>query len=1348
MRIHAWALVGLLVATTGPLWARPIDDAEIPQALRDWKSWVLYDETQGPCPYRYNGQGRQCLWPGVLELELDDGDGRFRQDWEVLSEAWLALPGGPKHWPAQVTVDGQAAPVTDRAGRPRVRVAPGAHHVQGRFLWRVLPQSLHIPPETGLLALRVSGTPVHEPVIDEDGRLWIQGRRRAAQGLAERLDLKVYRRITDAIPMQVETRLQLDVAGAQREVALDQVLPQGFVALALNSVLPARLETGGRLRLQLRPGSWTVTVTARSTAPVDALPVTEHPSPWPSQEIWVFDARPQLRVVGVSGGESVDPLQTTLPAQWRGLPAYRMRPGDRLSFALRRRGYPQPEPNRLALERSLWLDFDGQGLSARDRISGAMTQGWRLEARPDLDLGRVEIGGRAQLITRLPGRESEGVEVRHGLLDIQTQGRYEGDSTELDITGWDQDFRQVRTTLNLPPGWRLFHVSGVDNRPQTWVQRWTLLDLFLVLIAAIAAGRLFGWRWAPVVLLGLAALWHEPGAPRLVWLNVLAAVALLRVVPAAGRFQRAVTWYRNLSLLALVALAIPFMVQELRVALYPQLERPWQAAVDQGRAAVVQEEALSTPSSAPSFAKRAGAPPQMPRSLDQIDPNAARQTGPGLPQWTWTQIPLQWNGPVERGQQISLTFLSPAANTALNLARVALLLLLGWRLAVPGRRSRVLASAWLAPALLLPLMAAVPDPAWAGLPSPELLEQLGSRLSAAPQCLPSCADIARMTLRVDPGMLRIRAQVHAQDAVAVPIPGDPEQWQPQQVLIDGKVAPGLWRDPQGVLWVPVEAGIHSLDLAGALPGRDSLQIVFPLRPHRAEIESQGWVVEGLAENGVVGPQLQLIRLREGDGAKGPLRPLALPPFLRVERDLHLGLDWTATTRVLRLSPPGEPVVLRIPVLQGESVITDGLDTEDGAVLVSLGPDQTAFQWRSVLEKTPHIRLKAPETDAWVELWRLDASPVWHVTLGGIPVIHHQGQGAVWLPTWRPWPGEHVDVTVTRPEGVAGQTLTIERASLTVVPGRRSTDATLALTLRSSLGTRHRLRLPAHARLQSLSLNGTPQPIRQVGETITVPLSPGTSELRLDWRAAQGISQRLQTPAPDLGAPAVNAQIVAQMGQDRWILFTGGPRLGPAVLFWGVVIAVALLALGLGRFPHTPLKAWQWFLLGIGLSQGNIITALIVVGWLIALGTRQRWLRTDSAAAFDLAQILLVLWTLLALAALFDAVQQGLLGYPEMQIQGNASTATQLNWYQDRIGPIYPQAWVVSVPLWVYRGAMLAWALWLAFALLDWLKWGWQRYSEGGLWRPLARRKAKQPVREKQAVPTTQGLASESPPQSD
>jgi hypothetical protein len=35
--------------------------------------------------------------------------------------------------------------------------------------------------------------------------------------------------------------------------------------------------------------------------------------------------------------------------------------------------------------------------------------------------------------------------------------------------------------------------------------------------------------------------------------------------------------------------------------------------------------------------------------------------------------------------------------------------------------------------------------------------------------------------------------------------------------------------------------------------------------------------------------------------------------------------------------------------------------------------------------------------------------------------------------------------------------------------------------------------------------------------------------------------------------------------------------------------------------------------------------------------------------------------------------------------------------------------------------MLAWALWLAAALIRWLKWAWTQFSEGGCWKRMARK---------------------------
>ena len=141
------------------------------------------------------------------------------------------------------------------------------------------------------------------------------------------------------------------------------------------------------------------------------------------------------------------------------------------------------------------------------------------------------------------------------------------------------------------------------------------------------------------------------------------------------------------------------------------------------------------------------------------------------------------------------------------------------------------------------------------------------------------------------------------------------------------------------------------------------------------------------------------------------------------------------------------------------------------------------------------------------------------------------------------------------------------------------------------------------------------------------------------------------------------------------------------------------------------------LLAVGLTQTQVWAALLIVGWLLALGWRGRVAPDHlSQREFNALQLGLFVLTLAAIVLLFAAVKQGLLGYPQMQIAGNGSSVWDLRWYQDRSAATLPRAWVLSVPLWVYRALMLGWALWLAFALLRWLRWGWENVSRGGLWK--------------------------------
>lgn len=1320
--------------------AAPLAPEGVPAPLRPWTAWALHGHETARCPFLHGGgAGQRCAWPSRLALSLDDRVGRFTQRWLVHVEGWVPAPGDDRRWPQEVRVDGAGAAVVSRGGAPSVFLRPGEHVVTGEFRWQALPESLQVPVETGLVSLTLRGRPVRLPDHDDQGRLWLQ-KGAGAEKAEDRLEILVHRRVTDDIPLILTTRVELNVAGRSREVLLGRALPDRFAPMSLDSRLPARVEPDGRLRVQVRPGGWVVELTARHEGPVAALALPPAGGPWAAEEVWAFDARPDLRLASVEGVVAVDPAQTTLPDEWKRLPAYRLRAEDTMRLAEKRRGDTDPAPDRLRLQRTLWLDFDGRGYTVQDEISGTMRRSWRLEMNPPTVLGRVAVDGRDQFITRVPPSTLAGVEIRQGEARIAADSRLSGGVSKIPAVGWNQDFHEVEGVLHLPPGWRLFAASGVDDVPDTWLRSWSLLDLFLVLIIALAFRRLWGWRWGAVALAALVLAFPEPGAPRWVWFAVLAGEGLRRVVRSA-RGERVARGYWLAATAALVIVTVPFLVRQVRQGMYPALEQPYHVLggevaerlavvggelADEARKARAAAELESKDSllepAAPS--SRSTEPKARGYDLRDIDPKAVVQTGPGLPAWTWRPVRLRWSGPVERTQTVGLTLIPPGLAFALALLRVLLLSLVVARvLGLPasrwaGRFTARASAGGIASLLVAGLAtAASPGEALADIPSPEILKELRSRLLEQPACFPACASIPRLAVAAGPTALRARVEVGASAHTAVPLPGAGQDWAPEQVILDGRPAPGLLRTAGGTLWLEVQPGRHQILLEGPLPDRDTVRLPLPLRPHRVEARAEGWTVEGLGEDGLADSTLQLVRARRGPADPARLRSDTLPPFVRVERTLRLGLTWRVETRVVRLTPAGAPVLVEVPLVEGESVTTPGVRVAGGKAVVDLGPQASGVEWRSVLAERPAIRLRAPDVLAWTEVWRLDASPVWHVALDGIPRIHHHDETGAWLPEWRPWPGEEATIAVVRPEGLPGQVLTVDRSDLVVTPGFRATDAALTLRLRSSRGVEHAVTLPDRAQLLSVSIDGTTRPIRQDGRTVTLPIVPGAQSVRLDWRQPGGVAAGFRAPAVGLGVPSVNAEVRIAMSAGRWILFAGGPRVGPSVLFWSLLAVLALVAAGLGRVRLTPLRAGHWLLLGVGLSQVSVAAAAVVVGWLLALGWREaRGAAVEEARVFNLAQALLALWTVTALAILFWSIEQGLLGYPEMQITGNGSSWLLLRWFQDRTGEVLPRPWVLSVPLLVYRAAMLAWALWLAVALLRWLRWGWGCFTAGGVWR--------------------------------
>jgi hypothetical protein len=1236
---------------------------------------------------------------------LDKQGGHFSATWQVEAAGWASLPGDQSLWPQQVELDGKPVAVASQADHPAIWLTPGKHLAEGRLVWDRLPENLPIPHDSGLVALTVEGRPT-APALNEQGDIWLQGLYGTGEeAAADSLELHIFRRIVDGAPFQVVTRLDIEAAGRQREVLLAGGLLADAIPLALSSPLPTRLEADGRLRVLLRPGHWQIELTSRQPQEVKALGLPSAAEPWPSEEIWSFEAHPDIRVVELTGVPSVDPRQTEMPDEWKNLPAYRLASGSQLALQTLKRGDPDAAPDSLNLRRTMWLDFDGGGYTLHDDISGTLSRDWRLDAAPGLRLGKVEIDNEPQLLTVMDTNKATGVELRQGHMRLTADSRGEG--AQLAATGWARDFQSVSTVLNLPPGWRLLAATGVDNAPGTWIGQWTLLDWFMVLIAALGTAMLRGWLSGAVAAATLVLLWQEADAPRQIWLHLLASTALLQALPE-GRMKWLVKHYRNLAIAALAFIALPFMLGQVRHGLYPQLEwhndfgaasdslAPLPLATTQSEEAepAAEESERNLPASPPvsapppvaveDYARQAlqspapsRKPAPMKRAMEktqalagaaqsaEIDPNALTQTGPGLPTWRWNRVSLSWNGPVLANQELHLLLLPPSLNLLLNLLRVALIPAMAWLVLRDRSHLRWPPTGVQPLALMLLALLCIPQ-AKADMPSQELLGELKNRLLAPPDCLPDCAQISLLKLKLGADNLVEQLEIHAHANVAVPLPAQQGQWLPDAASVDGAAADTLFRAADGTLWLGIKPGKHDVVLTGPLPSREQVQLALPLPPHRVEVEGGGWRVEGIKENGEPEGQLQLTRALTSTrtAAESTLTARSLPPFLEVRRTLRLGLTWRVSTEVLRISPPDTPIVQEMPLLEGEAVTTPGLPVKDGKLTVNLAAGQSAMQWESTLAQSPTVVLKAPDTTAWTEVWRADISPMWHMDSSGIAVVSHQDSQGHWLPEWRPWPGESASLRLSRPKGAAGPTLTLESSRLQFTPGRRATDASLALSLRSSQGGQHTVKLPVGAVLQTVEIDGASRPIRQQGQAVTLPIRPGVQQLSLSWQQDSGILPLFQPPEVDIGTPSVNHSSHLILGQDRWVLLTGGPVLGPAVLFWGELLVIAMAAFGLGRLNWTPLRMQHWGLLLIGLSQANLGVAACVVAWLFALGWRGRQGENLNNSRFNASQLGLAVLTLLALSSLFYAISIGLLGLPDMQVAGNASSAWDLNWYQD------------------------------------------------------------------------------------
>ena len=1387
-RLPTAGVLAIGVALLAPVSFGQWDRVFVPEGMQEWSRWVAEGLPESYwCPW-LDGSGGQklpCVWPLKLELSirsLEQGvEADFVLDVEAIGAGRATLPWTGWQIPIDVRVNDRPAVVgfgtnakeSSSKRFPYIVVDEGTSRVTGKLFWVRFPQSVNLPDGLARLVLFVDGARVSRPLV-ERGTVRLGESVTGGETESDSLSVKVFRLFTDSVPQVLSTQLELTVGGSSRQVSLGRAVPDGFLIHNIDSDLPARVSEDGDLQVMARSGEWEITLVSHAPNHIDAITV-ERPSPhWRSSEIWAVRARERIRSIRVDGVPQTDLSQLDAPSWFDDTPGYIVDEGDTLTIVELARGDTSPAIENVDVSRRVWLAFDGGSWVTHDELEADVNRESRISA--SYPLGRVKINDEPRLITSLKGKDGfDGVLLDATDLSVEAVSRISEApgwfSRSINAVGWNLDANSLSMSMQFPPQWLPIWIGGADQATGTWVEEWTLWDVFVVGLLGVVALRVMGWRWAFPAVAAAVLIFAYTAWPVIGWLALLAVIALARAFTSerVRRWIGRAYWVLAVPVFASSALAAALFVLD---AMYPQLdvergfaqlehasetpqppvasERPPAerdahtsitpfgdfASYREGDLSSLREEILTVTGSRMAEFKVATEAAEVQEVAILEDAGSEEpvwvQTGPGIPEWPdrgTEVVDLKWSGPVGAEQELSMLLLPPWATRLATFFAAALVLYTAWMLLQfrpkldvrsKGRSGGSSAAAVAALALFV-----VPE-LMADVPTYEILDEMEIRFEQPPSCLPECATAESLRFLVEDEHLVVRMQVHVQpqpeettiDLFGVRLPWMTPWVLPASVESNGRELP-LWaeenRDSLLTLLTP---GIHSIELRYGLKGLSRVEMRSGLSPAKVETEEMGdWRFEvdpSTALNWDSFTLRRVSRMTPGN-EKQALEDVeaSLSPLAEVERVFKFEREPRIHTKIRRVEATQDiPIEIRLQLVEGEVVVDEDVEMVDGVARFTLAPDQYRASWWSRLFPEDTVTLQRSEAENWTERWAVEQSDHWSVEFEGIAPVKTERKAGT---SFRPRAGETLGLRLKKPMPIEGRSITIENARLTTSASGRYRSTELEFDVVASLGVPLTVRLPETAEIKVLAHGAQSLPVPETPE-FSITLPTGESNYTVAWIDEAPMSFWYRERAVELSEPLANVRNQVEFPPNRWVIWLGGPGMGPGILSWALLLVVLAVAAALTRIPDFPLRPVDAVLLSFGVTLANLQVAALVAVWFVAIWVRnKRPPPVENHATYFVAQVLFAGLSVLAVLAIVVTVPMALLGQPQMEVFGVDSSPHSFAWFNDATNGSFPTPLVVSLPLWMYHVLMIGWGFWLAFALVRWVRVAWSAMSKPALW---------------------------------
>lgn len=610
-------------------------------------------------------------------------------------------------------------------------------------------------------------------------------------------------------------------------------------------------------------------------------------------------------------------------------------------------------------------------------------------------------------------------------------------------------------------------------------------------------------------------------------------------------------------------------------------------------------------------------------------------------------------------------------------------------------------------------------------PDATLLADYERRLYPVPPCLndQSCAQVQKATLSSRGEAIVLTLEIHAQIRTSVALPSlGGAQW---------AVAPGadvkFARAVSG-LGVLVEPGVSRVELFLVAQGGEVV-VSFTQAPKLVQQSPAGWKVELPAQGAVT--TVRLSRLKAVGSEKGVASSKSeavaaqfdAPLFIDAQRVLRFdanGADMFTTFR--RLSPSTRPASSTQDLLPGEKLLSEGIATSDGKkIKLDFAAGATELTVSTRWDYKGVLSLVADASGEKRETWIVEPWANAPLKFEGAAPISRGGNGSSVM--FLPKPGEKLSMSAQFVVPIPGAQIAIDSSEMTQATGEDRLDHTWTFVARSTIAAPMEFSVPDSWKMVESFNNGQAAAVSRKNGKYVLDLLPGKNTAMMKFKQERSQSWWIGSPAVSIAAPVANLKWTVAVPSNQWVIFTMGPLMGPAVLIWGALAAMAVLSWVLARSFKADFAPnfLGWLAILLPISALSPWSALVVVVFVIALCAKKSHGFLITNRRWNMTQLSLMTLGVLSAVILLSGVYQGLLGAPDMMVAGNGSSAARLIWYQDKAAMdggafLGLSAGALLAPMWLWRALMLVWALWIASAVARSLPSMWTTLNAGGLWR--------------------------------